>query len=123
NLNSTLISALFSVSVTSKVEVFSSYNEEGSFFRSHLNSALSENLITQFKDKADSKDGVLYLLEQARLLQVNHQYEESRDYYKQAFTLLEKQKNRAENSVSRMGFKALAMVRQATVEPSLVRAT
>ncbi len=91
-LKGALISALFSVSVTSQAAVFSSYNEEGSFFRSHLNSALSENLITQFKDKADSKDGVLYLLEQARLLQVNHQYEESRDYYKQAFTLLEKQK-------------------------------
>lgn len=121
-LKGTLISALFSVSVTSQAAVFSSYNEEGSFFRSHLNSALSENLITQFKDKADSKDGVLYLLEQARLLQVNHQYEESRDYYKQAFTLLEKQKNRAKISVSRMGFKALAMVSNDSVVPYLVPA-
>ena len=43
-LKGTLISALFSVSVTSQAAVFSSYNEEGSFFRSHLNSALSENL-------------------------------------------------------------------------------
>ena len=119
-LKGTLISALFSVSVISQAAVFSTYNEEGNLFRSHLNSQLSDSLMTQFKDKADSKDGVLYLLEQARLLQVNHQYEQSQDYYKQAFTLLDKQQNRAKVSVSRMGFKALALVSNDSIVPYLV---
>lgn len=119
-IKGTLITTLFSVSVVSQAAVFSTYNEEGNVFRSHLNAALSENLMTQFKDKSNSKDGVLYLLEQARLLQVNHQYEESRNYYTQAFTLLEKQKNRAKISVSRVGFKALAMVSNDSIVPYLV---
>lgn len=116
----TLISALCSASIISHAAVFKTYNEEGNFFRSYLNAELSENLITDFKNKTNSKDGVLYLLEQARLLQVNHQYDQSQEYYKQAFTLLDKQQNRAKVSVSRVGFKALALMSNDSIVPYLV---
>lgn len=53
----TLISALCSASIISHAAVFKTYNEEGNFFRSHLNAELSENLITDFKNNTNSKDG------------------------------------------------------------------
>lgn len=119
-LKNSLIVGALSVSTITQAAVFGTYNEEGDLFRSHLNQQLPDDLLAKFKNKADSKDGVLYLLEQARLFQVNHQYESSRDHYKQAFALLEKQNNRAKISVSRMGFKALAMVSNDSVVPYLV---
>ena len=76
-IKGSLFAAVFSASVFSQAAIFGTYNEESNLFRSHLNNHLSEDLAAKFKDKVDSKDGVLYLLEQARLLQVNHQYEES----------------------------------------------
>jgi hypothetical protein len=84
-IKGSLFAAVFLASVFSQAAIFGTYNDEGNLFRSHLNNHLSEDLVAKFKDKVDSKDGVLYLLEQARLLQVNHQYEESLNHYKQAF--------------------------------------
>ena len=52
--------------------------------------------------------------------QVNHQYDQSQEYYKQAFTLLDKQQNRAKVSVSRVGFKALALMSNDSIVPYLV---
>ncbi len=91
-IKGSLFAAVFSASVFSQAAIFGTYNDEGNLFRSHLNNHLSEDLVAKFKDKVYLKDGVLYLLEQARLLQVNHQYEESLNHYKQAFELLDKQK-------------------------------
>lgn len=119
-IKGSLFAAVFSASVFSQAAIFGTYNDEGNLFRSHLNNHLSEDLVAKFKDKVDSKDGVLYLLEQARLLQVNHQYEESLNHYKQAFELLDKQKSRAKISLSRVGFKALSMVSNDSVVPYLV---
>lgn len=119
-IKGSLFAAVFLASVFSQAAIFGTYNDEGNLFRSHLNNHLSEDLVAKFKDKVDSKDGVLYLLEQARLLQVNHQYEESLNHYKQAFELLDKQKSRAKISLSRVGFKALSMVSNDSVVPYLV---
>ncbi len=102
---------------TTNGAVFSTYAEEGGMFRNHLNSELAPNIIENFDKKIKSKDAGLYLLEKARLLQVNHQYEESCGVYKQAFDVIDKQNNRAKVSVSRLGFKALSLVSNDSIVP------
>lgn len=59
-IKGSLFAAVFSASVFSQAAIFGTYNEEGNLFRSHLNNHLSEDLAAKFKDKVDSKDGVLY---------------------------------------------------------------
>lgn len=100
--------------------VFGTYEEEGSLFRSSLNAELSSSVAAKFDSKKNSKDAVLYYLEQARILQVNQQYQESLDTYKKAFELIDQQNNRSKISVTRMGFKALSMVSNESVVPYLV---
>ncbi|WP_180028658.1 COG3014 family protein [Acinetobacter sp. YH16032] len=102
---------------TTNSAVFNTYAEDGSLFRSHLNGELASNIIESFDKKIKSKDAGLYLLEKARLLQVNHQYQESADAYKQAFEIIDKQNNRAKVSVSRLGFKALSLLSNDSVMP------
>lgn len=97
--------------------VFSTYDEDGSLFRSSLNSAISSTALTTLDKKSTSKDSALYLLEKARLLQVNHQYQESADTYKKAFEQIDKQNNRATVSASRLGFKALSMLSNDSIVP------
>lgn len=97
--------------------VFNTYADEGSVFRSSLNGELAPAAVEQLDKKSRSKDAVLYLLEKGRLLQVNHQYQESADVYKKAFELLDKQNNRAVVSASRMGFKALSMLSNDSIMP------
>ena len=109
----------FAVSLSMGVQagVFSNYEEDGSLFRSNLNNEISALALDKLDKKSSSKDAVLYNLEKARLLQVNHQYEESAEVYKKAFELLEKQNNRATVSASRIGFKALSMLSNDSVVP------
>ncbi|MCG2573688.1 hypothetical protein LVY74_08965 [Acinetobacter sp. ME22] len=85
-----------------------------------LNQNNSEEIKSSFAKKERSKDAVLYLLEQARIQQVNLDYEQSRDSYKKAFALLDKQNNRAKVSISRVGFQALSMLSNDSVVPYLV---
>lgn len=107
----------FSLSMGAQAGVFSTYEEDGSLFRSNLNSQISAPALEKLGKKTASKDAVLYNLEKARLLQVNHQYEESTETYKKAFEQLEKQNNQATVSVSRMGFKALSMISNDSIVP------
>jgi len=111
--------ACFALSLSMGVQagVFSTYEEDGSLFRSNLNSQISAPALEKLDKKSSSKDAVLYSLEKARLLQVNHQYEESAEVYKKAFELLEAQNNRATVSVSRVGFKALSMLSNDSIVP------
>lgn len=97
--------------------VFSSYETDGSLFRSNLNNQISAPALETLDKKMSSKDAVLYNLEKARLLQVNHQYAESAEVYKKAFELLEARNNRAKVSVSRVGFKALSMLSNDSIVP------
>lgn len=106
--------------VQTHAAVFGTYEEEGSLFRSSLNAELSSSVAAKFDSKKNSKDAVLYYLEQARILQVNQQYQESLDIYKKAFELIDQQNNRSKVSVTRMGFKALSMVSNESVVPYLV---
>ncbi|MDN5512215.1 MULTISPECIES: COG3014 family protein [unclassified Acinetobacter] len=106
--------------VQTHAAVFGTYEEEGSLFRSSLNAELSSSVAAKFDSKKNSKDAVLYYLEQARVLQVNQQYQESLDIYKKAFELIDQQNNRSKVSVTRMGFKALSMVSNESVVPYLV---
>lgn len=99
---------------------FGTYEEDGSLFRSALNAELHPSAAAKFESKKNSKDAVLYHLEQARILQVNQNYAESLDAYKKAFELLDKQNNRSKISVTRVGFKALSMVSNESVVPYLV---
>ncbi|AXQ20958.1 hypothetical protein BEN71_02080 [Acinetobacter wuhouensis] len=115
NIGVACLSLALSMSV--QAGVFSTYEEDGALFRSDLNSQISAPTLAKFDKNLSSKDAVLYNLEKARLLQVNHQYEESADVYKKAFELLEKQNNRAKVSVSRLGFKALSMLSNDSIVP------
>lgn len=108
------------LAVQTHAAVFGNYEEEGSLFRSSLNAELSSSITAKFDSKKNSKDAVLYYLEQARILQVNQQYQESLDIYKKAFELIDQQNNRSKVSVTRMGFKALSMVSNESVVPYLV---
>ena len=99
---------------------FGTYEEDGSLFRSALNAELHPSAAAKFESKKNSKDAVLYHLEQARILQVNQNYAESLDAYKKAFELLDKQNNRSKISMTRVGFKALSMVSNESVVPYLV---
>lgn len=103
--------------LNTQAAVFNTYNDEGNLFRSNLNGSLAPNVTEQLDKRSKSKDAVLYLLEKGRLLQVNHQYQESAEVYKKAFELLDKQNNRAVVSASRMGFKALSMLSNDSVLP------
>ena len=58
-IKGSLFAAVFLASVFSQAAIFGTYNDEGNLFRSHLNNHLSEDLVAKFKDKVDSKDGVL----------------------------------------------------------------
>lgn len=100
--------------------VFGTYEEDGSLFRSALNAEPNPSAAAKFESKKNSKDAVLYHLEQARILQVNQNYAESLDAYKKAFELLDKQNNRSKISMTRVGFKALSMVSNESVVPYLV---
>ena len=116
-LKKTLLLALFASPLYSHAGVFGTYDDEGTLFRNSLNSEIPSPVLAKIEDKKESKDAVLYLLEKARLLQVNHQYQESSELYKNVFELLDKQNNRAKVSVSRMGFKALSMLSNESVVP------
>lgn len=99
---------------------FGTYEEDGLLFRSALNAEPNPSAAAKFESKKNSKDAVLYHLEQARILQVNQNYAESLDAYKKAFELLDKQNNRSKISMTRVGFKALSMVSNESVVPYLV---
>lgn len=116
-LKKTLLLALFISPLQSYAGVFGTYDDEGTLFRNSLNSEIPAPVLAKIEDKKKSKDAVLYLLENARLLQVNQQYQESTEIYKSAFELLDKQNNRAKVSVSRVGFKALSMLSNESVVP------
>lgn len=111
---------LFVTTSNSNASTFKTYTEDSDQFRQMLNESNATDLPTKLKDKEKGKDGVLYLLEQARIQQVNQQYQESLDTYKKAFELLDKQNNRAKMSMSRMGFKAMSMMTNDSVVPYLV---
>lgn len=99
---------------------FKTYTEESDQFRGVMNLDSANTLPTKLKDKETGKDAVLYILEKARIYQVDQKYQESIDAYKKAFELLDKQNNRAVVSVSRVGFKALSMLSNDSVVPYLV---
>ncbi|WP_343598037.1 hypothetical protein [Acinetobacter sp.] len=99
---------------------FKTYKEDSDQFRETLNQNDDSHLAKKFADNATKKDGALYLLEQARIQQVNQNYQASLDTYKKAFALLDKQKSRAKISASRIGFQALSMMSNDSVVPYLV---
>ncbi|ESK41306.1 hypothetical protein P256_00296 [Acinetobacter nectaris CIP 110549] len=115
-------SILLTLSVTNHLHAstFKTYTDDSNSFRSVLNENDVNQLPEKLKDKDSGKDAVLYILERARIYQVNQQYQESLDTYKKAFELLEKQNNRAKFSVTRVGFKALSMMSNDSVVPYLV---
>lgn len=100
--------------------VFDTYEGYGALFRNNLNQKISTETLEAINKNNQSKDAALFLLEKARLLQVDHQYEESAEAYKKAFELFDKQNNRAKVSVTRVGFKALSMISNDSVVPYLV---
>lgn len=115
--NKKLLCILIAFSANVQAGIFGSYEEEGAIFRGSLNSEMAASVLDKLNKKIDSKDSILYQLEKARLLQVNHQYQESADTYKKVFELLDNQNNRATVSVSRLGFKALSMMTNDSAVP------
>lgn len=99
---------------------FKTYTDESNQFRQIVNLDNETALSSKLKDKEKGKDGVLYLLEEARIQQVDHHYQESLETYKKAFELLDKQNNRAVLGASRIGFKALSMMSNDSIVPYLV---
>ncbi|MEB3753550.1 hypothetical protein [Acinetobacter sp. MD2(2019)] len=99
---------------------FKTYKEDSDQFRTALNQNNEANFTEKFKKSASKKDGVLYLLEQARIQQVDQNYQASLDTYKKAFELLDKQNHRSKISASRVGFQALSMLSNDSVVPYLV---
>lgn len=100
--------------------VFTTYTSESDTFRTTLNQNIPSELTSNLLTKQRSKDAALYLLEQARLEQVNLDYEQSIETYNKVFELLNKQKNKATVSASRLGFKALSVLSNDTVMPYIV---
>ncbi|MEB3767020.1 hypothetical protein FXN70_04575 [Acinetobacter sp. MD2] len=111
---------LFVTSSSLNAATFKTYKEESDQFRTALNQNNESSFTEKFKKNASKKDGVLYLLEQARIEQVDQNYQASLDTYKKAFELLDKQNQRAKISVSRVGFQALSMLSNDSVVPYLV---
>ena len=100
-----------------QANVFKSYNDDGVLFRSNLNSQFNSDIAEHLDKKIKSKDASLYLLEKARLLQVQNNFEASAETYKKAFEVLDQQNNRAKISASKLGFKALALVSNDSIVP------
>ena len=105
------------MAVTAQANVFKSYNDDGALFRSNLNSQFNSGVAEHLDKKIKTKDASLYLLEKARLLQVQNNFEASADTYKKAFEVLDQQNNRAKISASKLGFKALSLVSNDSVVP------
>lgn len=99
---------------------FKTYKEDSDQFRQTLNQNDDSDLAQKFTDNSGKKDGALYLLEQARIQQVNQNYDASLETYKKAFELLDKQNHRAKVSISRVGFQALSMLSNDSVVPYLI---
>lgn len=112
---------IFSAATFVNAGVFSTYTKESDLFRTNLNQNISETLNADFSKKENGKDAALYLLEQARLEQVNADYEKSAETYNKVFNLIEKQNNKATISVSKIGFKALSIVSNDSIKPYIVR--
>lgn len=112
--------AIFVTSSNLNAGTFKTYQEDSDQFRQTLNQSDDSHLIQKFIDNAGKKDGALYLLEQARIQQVNQNYEASLETYKKAFELIDKQKQRAKVSASRVGFQALSMLSNDSVVPYIV---
>jgi uncharacterized protein len=105
------------MAVTAQANVFKSYNDDGALFRLNLNSQFNSGVAEHLDKKIKTKDASLYLLEKARLLQVQNNFEASADTYKKAFEVLDQQNNRAKISASKLGFKALSLVSNDSVVP------
>mgnify|MGYP000320068391 FL=1 len=99
---------------------FKTYKEDSDQFRQTLNQNADSGLAQKFTENSSKKDGALYLLEQARIQQVNQNYDASLATYKKAFELLDKQNHRAKVSASRVGFQALSMLSNDSVVPYIV---
>ena len=99
---------------------FKTYKEDSDQFRQTLNQNDDRDLAQKFTENSSKKDGTLYLLEQARIQQVNQNYDASLATYKKAFELLDKQNHRAKVSASRVGFQALSMLSNDSVVPYIV---
>ena len=67
---------------------FKTYKEDSDQFRQTLNQNDDRDLAQKFTENSSKKDGALYLLEQARIQQVNQNYDASLATYKKAFELL-----------------------------------
>ena len=112
--------AIFVISNNINAATFKTYKEDSDQFRQTLNLSDDSHLIQKFIDNTGKKDGALYLLEQARIQQVNQNYEASLETYKKVFELLDKQNQRAKVSASRVGFQTLSMLSNDSVVPYIV---
>lgn len=117
---SSITLTIFITSSNLNAGTFKTYKEDSDQFRETLNQNDDSHLNQKFIDNTSKKDGALYLLEQARIQQVNQNHETSLETYKKAFELLDKQNQRAKVSASRVGFQALSMLSNDSVVPYIV---